>query len=288
MCQSAGRDFDKAIAELDTKLDSAAAALLERYRAAVTVRVVLDNGPIHMLLTGPEEVVEHGAIELHNLPAALIARIRKDGSYRLDSAEIDRALRRTLLDPMLDDMVLQNWHSRFFGFRYLTDRPDDLAVLSAINSNTVESLNVKAQSALRHSLPVVDGLDTKALIRLRQTEGEAFIVYRDALNGVLREVEHNDAASIKQAFDDIVRPELHRLDKAVASARKLVRRSLRDSVLIGTGLVCIGVFGGFFVVAFWPEPFLWRVLLWRFMQSAKGLTRGTSAQTVATTQEVPG
>jgi hypothetical protein len=171
-----------------------------------------------VLLTGPEEVIGHGAIVVQNMSPAVIKKIK-----RHDRAAIDRLLRHMLLVPILNDMLLQDRFSRLYGFRYLTDRPDDLKVLSAINSSSVESINAKAQSALRHSLPVVKGLNTKALIRLRQTEGESFIVYREALTRVLREVEHNDEAGIRQAFDDMVRPELHRLDKAVAGARKLVR-----------------------------------------------------------------
>jgi hypothetical protein len=240
VCQAARPDFDKAQAELNAKLDLATSALLKRYRASIKARVVENYGPTHVLLTGPDDLVEHGAIEIHNLRPPAIKKIKNR-----DRKTIDRLICTILIDPIMNDMLLQDGFSRFYGFRYLTDRPDDLTVLSAINSNSVEAINAKAQSALRHSLPVVNGLNTKALIRLRQGEGESFLVYREALNAVLREVPHNDEAAIKQAFEDLVRPELHRLDKAVVSARKLVRRSLRDTVVIGTGLVCIGVFGGF-------------------------------------------
>lgn len=98
-------------------------------------------------------------------------------------------------------------------------------------------------SKASHPLPFIDGLDTKTLLKLRKEEGEAFQVYRDRVR-TLVEQSSLSALEFKEAFRDLVQPELNQIDKAVASARKMVKREIREKLVFGTGMVTIGLAAG--------------------------------------------
>jgi hypothetical protein len=48
----------------------------------------------------------------------------------------------------------------------------------------------------------------------------------------------------EEAFRDLVEPELNRLDKAVASAKKMATRRVREQLVFGIGSVTLGLAAG--------------------------------------------
>ncbi len=46
---------------------------------------------------------------------------------------------------------------------------------------------------------------------------------------------------LKEAFNDLIRPELNKIDSAVKNARSMVKDSIREDLIFGVGAVTIGI-----------------------------------------------
>jgi hypothetical protein len=95
-----------------------------------------------------------------------------------------------------------------------------------------------------HSLPVVDDIEIGKIIKLRKAEGESFDVYRDALARALKQYENLTLSKQVQLFNDVIRPEITKIELAVRKSRKLLVKSLAQDVIIASGAVGIGLFSG--------------------------------------------
>jgi hypothetical protein len=85
----------------------------------------------------------------------------------------------------------------------------------------------------------------RVLLKLRRDEAEAFAVYRDTLRLALREVEKNGVAKAKTILNDVVQPELHKLDLIVRRNRRRMLSAAARDALFATGAITIGLATGF-------------------------------------------
>ena len=69
-------------------------------------------------------------------------------------------------------------------------------------------------------------------------------MYRDALRGLLANLSKPTPASVREAFQDVVQPEINKIDKAIADSRRLLRGSMLQD-LIGAAVIGVGYFAGF-------------------------------------------
>ncbi|MCX6039004.1 MAG: hypothetical protein NTW99_14200 [Chloroflexi bacterium] len=95
-----------------------------------------------------------------------------------------------------------------------------------------------------HDIPYISNVPINKLIELRQKEGEAFEVYRDALNRALMQIDDSSVPRARQVFSDTVLPELHKINNAIKNSRKLLKRSIAQELLLGAGFIGIGLFSG--------------------------------------------
>jgi hypothetical protein len=229
--------------KLRKNLRKADSALVSKYLTDTHIRP-LDKE--FLIVSRPDALVEHGEIVIRDLSRSLRKKLKTRPDYIPTEREVKPILRNIFINNALDDILLHNIYSKLCGYRPLTDREVDFIVLDSINQVRQDDTLQGVIKALEHSVPVVSGIDIRKLLKLRKEESAAFEVYRDSVEKVLREVPRSSPESICEAFDDIVRPQLHQIDAAVATARKLVKRSLRESVIFGTGLVTVGSFSGIF------------------------------------------
>ena len=99
-------------------------------------------------------------------------------------------------------------------------------------------------TVLSHSLPVVDDIAIGKILQLRKAEGAAFDVYREALRNALKQNKTLTLAKQIQLFDDVIRPEIAKIELAVRRSRKLLVKSLAQDVIVASGAVVIGLFSG--------------------------------------------
>lgn len=140
---------------------------------------------------------------------------------------------------MLDDMHYQAIMSWLGGYNYLTARSRDLQILRVLNRRPPTTTD--AVNSLVHTIPFLEGMDTELLLKLRAEEGEAFHLYRERVSQAARAASRENESRADEILADLVRPELARLDVAVANARKMASRRVRENLVFGTGVVAIGV-----------------------------------------------
>jgi hypothetical protein len=127
---------------------------------------------------------------------------------------------------------------------YLTDRDADFIALSRINDPGLQTYSRALADGLEHSIPVLGNLSFADLIRLRRDDGEVFAVYRDAVARVLRELTPADEHKVRQAFQDVILPEVNKIEATVSNAEKRLGKSLLRTGIYTAGAVTIGVFTG--------------------------------------------
>lgn len=79
-------------------------------------------------------------------------------------------------------------------------------------------------------------------MKLRQNEEEAFIVYRNNLNRLIKDAKNWNGDQIKEAFLDTIRPEINKIDKSIKDWKRGKKQSLATTA---AATVSAGVFLGY-------------------------------------------
>jgi hypothetical protein len=245
LCEQHSQELSAHSRSFRDRLQGPAHALAEELIKGLSYKAGISEGEPFVEISGKHKQLDHVGTVIYGLPGDLKHVIRRSPSRYITGVERSRIVYPHFIWPMLDDLELQNTYSFLGGFRYLTDRAADVALLSAVDDPARSLLSRKLMGALSHTLPVINNISISHLLKLREKEGEAFLVYREALGKVLSLAHSEDESKLRQAFGDLVRPRIYAIDAAVKSARKLVRQSIAEKALIGAGMVSIGVFGGF-------------------------------------------
>lgn len=228
------------------KLDRAFDYLKTRFINEAHFRLMKGLEGPYVMVSAPEILLEHGksiigSLSSNPLNKKLKGRIFYDIDVKSKSADeiIDHYVR-----PVLDDVLLQNWYSNRYGCNYLTAREIDLNLISNINDENTNGASLALSRAFGHSLPMIENISIDGLLKLRTEEAEAFHVYRDALSKGLETAGCNDGKLYQQIFDDIVRPEVNKIDSTIKNSRKLLKESIRQDIVFGAGFVSVGLFSG--------------------------------------------
>jgi hypothetical protein len=182
---------------------------------------------------------------LEGLPELLEKPSPAQGGRTLSEEEVVQSgILDHFVHPIVDDIAVQNWYADECGANYLTGSELDLHLILSVGAREARVQNAALVEALKHTVPYLGNVDIGRLLKLREEEGEAFRVYRDALQKTLKEVRAARPQEMAEAFEDTVRPELNKIDLAVRKARKLLWGSLRRDIVLGGGAIAIGVFSG--------------------------------------------
>jgi len=196
-------------------------------------------------LSGPESLLEHEIA--YSFPVKgdgwQAPRRPRAGAAAL-SKKIRRALVRDLVRPILLDIVHQHVLGADHDVRYLTDRDIDFVALRQASEPGLRDFSRALSEGLSHSIPTLQQLSLKDLVSLRLNEGEVFAVYRDALARVLRDATPADSGRVREAFQDVVRPELNKIDALVANEQKRLGGSAAINLTVGLAAVAVGLFAG--------------------------------------------
>jgi hypothetical protein len=172
-----------------------------------------------------------------------LAKARKERQLTRKQA-IESKIPKRMTGYVVRDILNQNYYSTITGTGYLTDRGVDLDVINALAPRPVQLTNALLKANFSHELPVLSGMPVNKLLRVRQDEGAAFQVYRDTLTKAINQARADDPKKIKQVFSDVVKPELHKIDLAMKSARKILVRDAIVDGAVAAGFVTVGLFSG--------------------------------------------
>lgn len=126
-----------------------------------------------------------------------------------------------------------------------------LGLMTSINSRVLtpgrRGIMTPGDVALRLSLPIMEGIQSKELLRLRDDGADEFEVFRRALKVAIGEqisaFPHDDSAQVAEAVrNDVVNPALAGISRKVTTSSRLFRSRSEASVLIGGLVTTIGLF----------------------------------------------
>lgn len=231
LCADCSQHFSQEQHRITLALESAADELLSRFMPRMSVTRD-SHGCLEV--RGPAELVAHGTQFFYP---------KKGSAFR---GRLTRSLRESLvrahlIDPMIQDVYSHLLNSRHDGLNYLTDRELDLTVIQELGGADTKPIQKALVSGLSHAVPVVRHATIETLLQLREKEGEAFAVYREAVAAVLRSADLTSPSAIKEAFAEKIRPELANIDMAVSNARKLSKRGLFQEIGVDTAAISIGL-----------------------------------------------
>jgi hypothetical protein len=196
----------------------------------------------YVVIDGPEHIDHSSVIVCESIPQKYKSLVNPK---ILNNTQIkDFNIVNHLVDEVINDIVLQNWFSNLNGTNYLTDRTIDFSILSAINDEITNIDSKKINKALSHTVPFLSGIDINTLIKLRFDEGESFKVYRDTFNSLINEYSNLELKLLKEAFNDIINPELNKIDQTINNTKKISYKKLTKDLLVGSCFIGIGLFSG--------------------------------------------
>jgi hypothetical protein len=255
--QSLGQDGETRFAMLERYLK-------QRYSNEVSVRLLKQGGRYALDYEGPDSLTEHGASRqiLFNPP---------DGSVPEKLRSIPRAVRKAdageqvLLSPAarkkvglneelaelaVADISFELLSAQCFGASFLTDRPVHIEALEVLSANSeLERRNRLVREHLTSIVPFVEGVPAEDLLRLREVEGDAFVVYRQALNQAIEEYRARGGSfnerDARALYGDVIAPRLAALDNRVKSARKSLLKGTAIKIGTWAGVISFGMYTGF-------------------------------------------
>ena len=239
--------------ETDKRLARALKKLANRYFKELKYTLRKDkNGPFHLVMTGPEDLLEHCYLAIVSPEPPTHYKKDRDLRKRLNQGVEVRLSRQVVYEMQLDiqmtDSVFQNIvfelvASQCLNTSYVTERPVEIALLNDITTDdAVRDRNRVIRDHLTCLVPFIDDASTIDILKLRKAEQEAFIRFRHALNKAVDESLSSaqfTAKAARQVFQDIIRPELSNLDGRIKGVRNTL---LRDTVVkVGAWGAAIGI-----------------------------------------------
>lgn len=132
---------------------------------------------------------------------------------------------------------------------FLTENDLHIKFLNSLNSNyEISRRNLIAEKYLTTMVPFLEEVELKNILKIRNREQEAFLLFRQALNKSIDEFRsfperftEKDARSI---YDDIIAPSLAQLDAKVNKSKKdLISKPFRSFIGI-VGVISFGLLTG--------------------------------------------
>lgn len=154
-----------------------------------------------------------------------------------------------LANEVMSNIIFELATSLCLGTTFLTERDLDIQLLKQLSTDpAIEQRNQLLQKYLTCIVPFIDSVSPVDLIKLRQKEGESFILFQNALTKALEEYrEKNTEITVRHAkaiYGDIIQPQLSRLDAKVNSAkRKLIKQTFAE-VEGWAAAISIGLYAG--------------------------------------------
>jgi hypothetical protein len=139
-------------------------------------------------------------------------------------------------------MLRSDWYGSQSGLNPLTNREISLEAIQYFEGKPHRPTT--NPTMFSHFLPIVDAVEIKRILKLRNEEAGAFERYRDAISKNLRKHPKATVREQVQLFDDVIRPEIAKIDAAVRRSRKLLVRSIMQDVVVISGAIGIGAFSG--------------------------------------------
>jgi len=164
--------------------------------------------------------------------------------YRFSSDEVEKyKLFEDFFSPIVQDILRHRGSVINSKTSYLTNRMADgeIIELAKYHNKTNTSTSLALLQGMKHVVPNIENADLKKVIELRLKDGEAFIIYRDSMRRLFNEVKSEDPKIIREAFNDIVAPEIVKIQRLIRLHREKFSRKLNRQVAFNSIALAVGV-----------------------------------------------
>jgi len=214
---------------------------------------------------GPDDLFEERGISIltEDLPPVLSKKIQAIPSHKLSQGiplSKDDIRKSGIISTSLEVIPRDIWVRQFLcnvsgmNLKYLTNRDiDRLFLEAATESSELKAYNDVIHNHIVYELPLILDMPFQSLLDVRQTEHDAFLVFRDSINEVVskyvlsrKQLSTTDASQI---YFDLVQPKLNQLNKRIASIRSSKRKTAARDAAVAIGLLTFGFCSSFLTPA---------------------------------------
>lgn len=232
--------------------ESLESILLQKVLDEVQFYAERDKEIESIILQGDTGLLEHSTLSIwfrDGLPPDLRPDLNNTKS-RLSREQIEyHKLHEFITLPIADDIINNAISSKINNSRYVTSRIFDINLISELLEEDVRKRDKAISSIFSHNIPLYDNLPIEHILLERKREPESFNVYRNKFESAINELSSSDTDDYLDVFNDILQPEIDRLNIHVKTSK--VRLAKEFGVNVGTALafVGIGIFTGFITPA---------------------------------------
>lgn len=148
-----------------------------------------------------------------------------------------------ILDPIINDFILHNVWNESLKTTYLTNRPIDTLIMKKLGQDNTS--NKTTLNYIKPVLPLIQNVNLENLLKIRDTDYDSFLVYRDKLREIIKINDLKTEKDYQDAYNDLIQPEINRMNNVLRKNRKhLIKRIGIDVGL--TSIICsIGMYNHF-------------------------------------------
>lgn len=232
--------------------------LRERFLSESKVTIERFGKNYRVAVRASEDLLEHGfhATTFSEMPERmrempevlrLMARGRKVPLTRKQVERLD--IHKDETAEILQNVLFELSISQSFGTSLLTERPIHVKIFQKLTESTQqEQRNALIKKHLTTLVPFLDGLDAQQLLKIRESEADSFLLFRQALNRVIDEASSKDddftERKARELYGDELEPSLARLDLKLRSAQRGFMKTTGRKVTALAGAITFGLFSG--------------------------------------------
>lgn len=242
--------------EAGKRVKKARRALNHMLLGAIDIKLDLFDGDIWAACSGNIPFFEHGSIH-YNLDddvlvtrPRLLSQLRENGSLNASKALTrDLGLHKGIVENTLHSAVYQMAVSELTGADFLSHRSVEVDILKRIACDDfMSTTNSIIAKNWTNMVPFVRDVTLHNLVKLRTREKHSFVQYRVALDeavaAVVNEGETLSDRRARAVYSDILAPELGRLEKSVAEAKRDLVKTPIATALGTTAAIGVGIYSG--------------------------------------------
>lgn len=123
---------------------------------------------------------------------------------------------------------------------YLTSRPLDAKVIKLLMPE-IENAQDQIMTGTEHTIPFIRGADMSDILHMRDSEQEAFDVYRNSVSKLIQSDLVKNAKHSKEMLDDIVKPKLDKLTLKVKKHKEIINKRIGRKLIINMTILSLGL-----------------------------------------------
>ncbi len=232
-------------------------ALAKRYSEETTATIEKRDGRFIVDIKASEILLEHGGAKLisNKVPylekiPRILNQLEAGKKVLLTISDIKKLkLDKELASHVHANLVFELASTQSINTNFLTERDLDIqAIKNVLGDPITEERNQLVQKYLTCLVPFAEDVNPEDLLKIRDGENDAFIVFRQGLNQVIDEYRKQKTGftenNAREIYGDIIEPKIAQLNSRVSTARKSFIKNTASKIAGWAGAISFGWYSG--------------------------------------------